>query len=250
MDLRHTRRLFVPDRLKAGTPLTLAAEPAHRLIHVLRMREGDIIRLFNGHDGEFAASVTNLSKKEVALRVEEALRPQENGPDVWLCCAPIKKIHFDTMLEKATELGVSEIQPILTQRTQIRDVNGDRAYLLCREAAEQSERLAVPAIGAPVTLDDMVSVFPPDRALIVCAEWGNADPIWDALQQPALRAFSKAAILTGPEGGLTADELETLRHRPHTFFVRLGPRILRADTAALAALVCWQAIQGDWKTIG
>ena len=222
-------------------------DQAHHLIHVLRQKSGDALRLFNEKHGEFRGSIGAVTKRTVEIVVHEQLRPQTTEPDLWLCCAPIKKAHFDFMIEKAVELGVSEIQPILTQRTQIREINADRIYKMCREAAEQSDRLSVPAIGLPVSLADLIEVFPKDRALIVCAEWGEAPPIHTALTAPALRAFTKAAIVTGPEGGFAAEELEKLRQAPNAVFTRLGPRILRADTAAIAALTCWQAVCGDWK---
>jgi len=211
------------------------------------MKPGDVLRVFNERDGEFRSHVTATGKKNIEIELDEQIRAPQTEPDLWLCCAPIKKTHFDFMIEKATELGVSEIQPILTHRTQIREVNADRLYALCREAAEQSDRLTVPAIGLPVSLADMIDVFPKDRALIVCAEWGEAAPIHEALHTPALRHYTKAAVVTGPEGGFASDELELLRKMSSALFVRLGPRILRADTAAIAALICWQAIQGDWK---
>ncbi|MGB9154128.1 MAG: 16S rRNA (uracil(1498)-N(3))-methyltransferase [Alphaproteobacteria bacterium] len=246
--LRHTHRIFVTQGLSEGGKFSACEAHAHHLLHVLRMKVGGSLRVFNGRDGEFLGHVTATGKKSIEIAVGEQLRAQKAEPDLWLCCAPIKKTHFDFMMEKATELGVSEIQPILTQRTQIREVNADRVYNICREAAEQSDRLSVPAVGLPVSLADLVDVFPDDRAFIVCAEWGEATSIHDALHAPALQKFSKAAIVTGPEGGFAADELETLRKAPNAFFVRLGPRILRADTAAIAALTCWQAVQGDWKT--
>jgi 16S rRNA (uracil1498-N3)-methyltransferase len=247
MDLRHTHRIFVSPKLAAGVTINPCDEHAHHLIHVLRMKAGDALRLFNGRDGEWRGSVAAVAKKSLDITIEEQVRPQATEPDLWLCPAPIKKAHFDFMLEKATELGVSEIQPILTHRTQIRDVNGDRAHILCTEAAQQSDRLSVPAVGRPVDLGNFIEVFPADRALIVCAEWGDATPVRDALTTPALRAFAKAAIVTGPEGGFAAEELDKLRKIKSAFFVRLGPRILRADTAAIAALTCWQALQGDWS---
>ncbi|MDE2030607.1 MAG: RNA methyltransferase, partial [Alphaproteobacteria bacterium] len=141
----------------------------------------------------------------------------------------------------------AEIQPILTHRTQIREVNGDRAWSICREAAEQSERLTVPAVGNPVSLDDLIDVFPKDRLAIVCAELGEARPVHEALA--SAKNAAKAAVITGPEGGFAPEELEKLRQLPNALFVRLGPRILRADTAAIAALTCWQAVHGDWKSI-
>jgi 16S rRNA (uracil1498-N3)-methyltransferase len=246
MELRHTHRLFVAEKLADGCALSATPDQAHYLLHVLRLNNKDVFRVFNGRDGEYRANVAATGKNKAELTVHEQIRPQAAEPDLWLCCAPIKKSHFEYLLEKATELGVREIQPILTERTQIREVNGDRAYSICREAAEQSDRLSVPAVGNPVSLADLIDVFPKDRALIVCAEWGDAVAIDDTLHSPALREFNKAAIVTGPEGGFAAKELELLRKAPHVFFVRLGSRILRADTAALAALACWQAVKGEW----
>jgi 16S rRNA (uracil1498-N3)-methyltransferase len=245
MELRHTHRLFMPAKLAQGSVVSATKDQAHHLFHVLRLKAGEIVRLFNGADGEFKAEITGADKKGVEMSVQEQIRPQTPEPDLWLCAAPIKKAHFDFMMEKAAELGVSEIQPILTQRTQVREINADRIYAICREAAEQSDRLSVPAIGLPVSLADLVDLFPKDRALIVCAEYGDAKPVHDALLN--LKNFTKAAIVTGPEGGFAQEELDMLRKAPNAHFVRLGPRILRADTAAIAALTCWQAIQGDWR---
>lgn len=237
----------MPGNLAQGSAVAVNEDQTHHLLHVLRLKSGDILRLFNGRDGEFRGVVSVTGKRSLEIALHEQIRLQHAESDLWLCCAPIKKAHFDFMLEKATELGVSEIQPVLTHRTQIREVNTDRAYALCREAAEQSDRLSVPAIGNPVSLEDLIDVFPKDRALIVCAEWGDATAIHDALISSALLKFTKAAIVTGPEGGFAAEELEKLRAATNPYFVRLGPRILRADTAAIAALTCWQALRGDWK---
>jgi 16S rRNA (uracil1498-N3)-methyltransferase len=248
MEMRHTQRIFVSIPLAKGERFSPCAEHAHYLLNVLRMKTGDVLRVFNGKDGEFRCSVISTGKKTLDIEIHEQIRAQQAEPDLWLCCTPIKKAHFDYAVEKATELGVSEIQPILTSRTQIREINADRIYSICREAAEQSERLGVPAIGLPVDLKDFVDVFPHDRALVVCAEWGEAKPILETLRSAPFTKFSKAAIVVGPEGGFATEELDMLRKAPNAFFVRLGPRILRADTAAIAALTCWQAAMGDWKT--
>ena len=175
--------------------------------------------------------------------VNQQTKPQTSEPDLWLCCAPIKKTHFDFVIEKATELGVSVIQPVLTARTQVREVNTERARLLAIEAAEQSERLSIPVIQKPVTLKDLAAKWPDDRMLIVCAEWGDASPVQNVFTG---KKTAKAAIVTGPEGGFAADELDLLKKIGDSVFIRLGPRILRADTAAIAAISCWQAICGDW----
>lgn len=244
MELRHTPRLFVEAVLAQGFSVEPSAEQSHYLQHVLRIKPGEVVRLFNGHDGEWKANVTSLSKKSVTLTVEEQTRPQQSEPDLWLCAAPIKKAHFDYMIEKATELGVAVIQPILTARTQIREVNVERCRAIAIEAAEQSERLTIPEIRKPVTLSELTSNWSSTHRLIVCAEWGEATPIGKAL---SAAPSPQTAILTGPEGGLAAEELEKLRALSESLFVRLGPRILRADTAAIAALTCWQAQSGDWQ---
>ena len=244
MSNRPAPRLFVDTPLAAQQTLALCPEQAHYLAHVMRLTTGDAVRVFNGHDGEWAAQVATQSKKALTLSVTNQTRAQKAEPDVWLCPAPIKKAHFDYMLEKATELGAAEFHPVLTARTQIREVNAERLHHLAIEAAEQSERLTVPALKAPVTLESFIAAWPEDRTLIVCAEYGEATPIHTALSRAPL---PKAGILTGPEGGFTPEELENLRHVHNALFVRLGPRILRADTAALTALACWQSIWGDFR---
>ncbi len=247
MDLRHTPRLFMPLSLTSGANIGPDSEEAqHHLRHVLRLGVGDVVRVFNAQDGEFQAAVSFLSKKELILTVQERLRAPQDDGDLWLCCALIKKAPFDFMLEKGTELGISVLQPLITQRTQIRTLNADRAATIARESAQQSDRLSLPEVREPQKLQDFLAVFPEDRALIVCAEWGDAIPIAASLQSAEIRSYVKAALLTGPEGGFTSEELDSLRTRPNSFFVRLGPRILRAETAAIAALTCWQALRGDW----
>lgn len=245
MELRHTHRLHLDLPLSEGVNVDVDADQAHYLQHVLRMKTGDVLRLFNSQDGEWKASVANLSKRSVTLKVEQQTRPMKVEPDLWLCAAPIKKAHFEYMIEKATELGISVFQPVLTARTQIREVNLDRARTIATEAAEQSDRLTIPEFRPPLSLEKLLSSWPASRQLIVCAEWGEATPIQTTLKSAS---SSHAAILTGPEGGLSGDELTLLRTIHQAAFTRLGPRILRADTAAIAALSNWQAQCGDWQT--
>jgi len=247
MELRHTHRLFIDAALAHNLTLQPDVGQTHYLQNVLRLKTGDVVRLFNGRDGEWKASVAAVAKRSITLALHKQTRPQQATPDLWLCCAPIKKAHFDTMIEKATELGVTVIQPVLTARTQIREVNTDRCRAIAIEAAEQSDRLTIPDIRKPVTLDDMSTHWPAERQLVVCAEWGDADPIGNVFAGSREEAQKPTAILTGPEGGFAAEELETVRRLATARFVRLGPRILRADTAAIAALSCWQAMCGDWK---
>ena len=240
-----THRIFVTTDLVAGQSFAPCKEHAHYLRNVLRLKTGDALRLFNGRDGEYEGRVAALDKRKLDIAVGKQLRAQPTAPDLWLCCAPIKKAHFEYMIEKATELGVSVIQPVLTARTQIREVNTERAHLIATEAAEQSERMEVPGIHAPIALDRLAALVK-NRKLIVCAEVGEAQPAGEAFAALHSGKTPPAAILTGPEGGFADDEFTALRQIPGAQFVRLGPRILRADTAAIAALSCWQALAGDW----
>jgi 16S rRNA (uracil1498-N3)-methyltransferase len=212
----------------------------------MRLKVGGDVRLFNGQDGEWRCTLTTFSKRGVELEAFEQTRTQAQPPDLWLCAAPIKKAHFEYMIEKATELGVAVIQPILTARTQIREVNVERCHSIAIEAAEQSERLDVPTIRPALTLKQLTTALPPGHQPIICAESGAAEAVGQTFAR--ITSPTKAAIITGPEGGFTDDEFDFLRTIPHALFIRLGPRILRADTAAIAALGCWQALCGDWKT--
>jgi 16S rRNA (uracil1498-N3)-methyltransferase len=244
MELRHTPRLFVKNALETGQGVEMETEQVHYLQRVLRIKHGDVVRLFNGRQGEWKATVSLLAKRDVTLTVQEQTRKPQPEPALWLCAAPIKKAHFEYMIEKATELGISDFQPILTSRTQIREINPDRCRAIAIEAAEQSDRLTIPEIHNPATLNDLAAKWSSTHNLIVCAEWGKATPVTQAIQTMQVQ---ETAILIGPEGGFAADELEKLRSIQKAHFVRLGPRILRADTAAIAALTCWQALCGDWQ---
>jgi 16S rRNA (uracil1498-N3)-methyltransferase len=238
-------RIYNESDLRRGMTITPAPDQSHYLKNVMRLKPGDGVRLFNGRDGEWRGEIATADKKAVTIKIAEQLKTQIAEPDLWLCCAPIKKAHFDFMIEKAAELGISVLQPILTQRTQVREVNVDRARAIAVEAAEQSERLSVPEIRKPVALDKLIASWPHDRALIVCAEHGVATPVKEAFALRRLKG-TPAGIITGPEGGFAEDELERLRKIDGAIFARLGPRILRADTAVIAALSCWQALCGDW----
>ena len=243
-------RLYTQEKLSTGTFFALEADQSHYLTTVLRAVAGDPLRFFNGCDGEWRATISETpksKKKGVTISVLEKLREQTEEPDLWLCCAPIKRAHFDFMMMKATELGAKVIQPILTSRTQIREVNEERARAIAIEAAEQSERMTIPEIRAPLTLEKLVKQWPAKRLPILCAEFGDAQPIAQALSGALAHARPSVAILTGPEGGFTQDEMDLMKSMTEILSVRLGPRILRADTAALAAMSCWQAMCGDWQ---
>ena len=247
MNIRLSPRLYVDSALVANTVAPITPEQTHYLQHVMRLKTGDTVRLFNERDGEWRASIHAISKRAMEIILHQQIRAPQPEPDLWLCCAPIKKNHFTFMLEKATELGVTAIHPLLTARTQVRDVNVERSRAIAIEAAEQSERLSIPAIHPPVSLRQMIATWPHDRTMIVCAELGDAAPIHAALTA-RITPTAKVAIVTGPEGGFAAEELAMLREVPSSVFVRLGPRILRADTAAIAALSVWQAVCGDWTS--
>jgi 16S rRNA (uracil1498-N3)-methyltransferase len=235
-------RLFVPQDLSAGA--TVAAEPdqAHYLSRVLRLSPGARLTLFNGRDGEWLAEIADLGKSRAALRLIECLRDQPpEGAGPWLVFAPVKKSQTDFIVEKATELGAARLIPLLTERTQAERVRTERLRTTAREAAEQCERLDLPEIAEPVRLDRLLDGWPGDRALLVCAEAGAARPLAQVLAENP----GPAAFVTGPEGGFSASELDLMRASPLVHAVGLGPRILRAETAALTALAIHQALAGD-----
>lgn len=246
MDFLNFTRLYSDTSLGTDCKLTITDNQAHYLLHVMRVKTGDNLRFFNGKDGEWLGEVSSVTKKSLEILLKSQLRTQTEPNNLWLCCAPIKKAHFEYMIEKATELGVSHIQPLLTARTQIREVNLDRCKGIATEAAEQSERLDIPTIHEPISLQHFVKQESKDAHIIVCAEYGEALPINNAFQNLMNTPLQKAMIVTGPEGGFAQEEFDLLRNMSGTLFVRLGPRILRADTAAISALSCWQAIKGDW----
>ncbi|NNG04262.1 MAG: 16S rRNA (uracil(1498)-N(3))-methyltransferase [Inquilinus sp.] len=237
-------RLFVDVPLAAARPVPLAAAQAHYLRAVLRLAPGRRVALFNGVDGEWLARLTALDRRGGSAEPLARRREQTASGDLWLCFAPLKKSATDFVLAKATELGAAVLQPVLTRRTEAARVNLERYRAATVEAAEQCERLDVPAVREPVPLARLLADWPAERALLVCAERGPAMPIAEAAARLAGRP---AAILIGPEGGLAQSELDGLGELPFVHGVSLGARILRADTAAAAALACWQAIAGDWR---
>ncbi len=251
-----TPRLFVSADLSAGQAVALDEEQSNYLLRVLRLEAGAEVRLFNGRDGEWESALAATGKKAAVTPVTcRRIQPPPASPALTLLFAPVKKDETDLIVEKATELGAVRIVPVLTQRTQTRTVRLDRFRKIALEAAEQTERLDLPEVADLITLDAALAALPAGTALIFCDEAGD-DPAapWggDAGRAgPARRIFETlkdrdAAILIGPEGGFTAEERAYLRGRAGTFAVSLGPRILRAETAAVAAMALWQAICGDW----
>jgi 16S rRNA (uracil1498-N3)-methyltransferase len=237
-------RLFVDDELREGSAVALSDDQSHYLLRVMRGRVGDGLRLFNGRDGEWFAAIAEAGKKRASIVCARQTLPQVEVPDLWLVFAPIKRTPADYVSQKATELGVRVLQPVMTHRTIVTRVNSERMRANAVEAAEQSGRVSVPEVREPLALDKMLAAWPRERTLIYCDEGGDAKPIGDALAQAAPAPF---AILAGPEGGFEQGEREMLRAQSFVTPVTLGKRILRADTAALAALAVWQSVKGDWR---
>lgn len=236
-------RLFIDLPLSAGARLALAEPQSHFLTNVLRARAGDRLRAFNGRDGEWSARIADIAKRAVTLEIESQTQQQAGVPDLWLLLAPIKKTPLDYIVQKATELGVARIQPVMTRRTIVDRVNLERMRANAIEAAEQSGRLSVPEIAEPIDLAKLTASWNTNRRIMFCDEGGDVPPAADALSAAKGKSW---AILTGPEGGFDPAEREMLRGLNFVTAVSLGPRIMRADTAALAALAVWQSTLGDW----
>ena len=235
--LSTTPRLYVELPLLAGAMLTLPPPQSHYLAQVMRRAPGDMVRLFNGRDGEWAARVTAVARKAVGVCIENQSAPQEAVPDLWLCAAPLKRGRIDWVAEKACELGVARFVPVITARSIVDKLNLDRLRAHMVEAAEQCGRTALPEMAEPVPLATLLRDWPAGRALIFADETGG-----EALPMACARAPTPAAILIGPEGGFTPDERAAVMAIPDAIPVSLGPRILRADTAAVAAVAVWQAL--------
>jgi 16S rRNA (uracil1498-N3)-methyltransferase len=237
-------RLFVERELDEEQSLHLGPGHTHYLVNVMRAKAGDGLRVFNGRDGEWSATVVSASKRGCELACGRRLRPQSAAPDLWLAFAPIKKTPADYVVQKATELGVSLLQPVITRRTIVSRVNSERMRANAIEASEQSGRLDVPATKDAISLEKLLHAWPNERRLVYCDEAGEGAPVAGAL---AALPDGPMAILTGPEGGFDAVERDRLRALPFVLPISLGRRILRADTAALAALAIWQSVRGDWR---
>jgi 16S rRNA (uracil1498-N3)-methyltransferase len=235
-------RLHVPQPLSPGAALAPTLDQSRYLTQVMRLTVGGDLLVFNGADGEWRCTVAEVLKKGVVLRAEEQLRPQTAVPDIHLLIAVVKKSALEFAVEKATELGVARVRPVLTARTQAQHPRLDRLDAIAEESAEQTGRMDVPPVDEPAKLDAVLNAWDPPRRLMFCDETGGEPAI------PTLRAAGAGpwAILIGPEGGFSPEERDRLRALSFTTAVSLGPRVLRADTAATTALTLWQAAIGDW----
>jgi len=239
-----TGRLYIPQPLAEGAAVALDPARAHRLRHVLRLGPGAAVAAFNERDGEWLCRLVEEGRRGGALVPERQLKTVEAEPDLWLVFAPLKRARLDWLVEKASELGAAVLLPVWTERTQPERLNGERLRALAIAAAEQSERLSVPEVRTPERLDRLLASWPAERRLLVCDETGVGRPIVSALGD---FGDGPAALLIGPEGGFTDTELDAIGKLPIVTRVGLGPRVLRAETAAVAALAVFQAIAGDWR---
>lgn len=249
-------RLYVDAPLKEGDAAPLDEGQTHYLKNVMRRGEGDALSVFNERDGEYAGVIERLAKKAGAARLGARLREGEVAPDLWLLFAPVKRDAVDMIVQKATELGAAELRPVLTERVNAARVKEERLAAIAREAAEQSGRLTVPRVAPLEKLTGLLENWPAERRLVYCdeagdetdKEWGGragrAAPMLDVLKEEKAGPW---AILIGPEGGFSPEERAYLRALDFVTPVTLGPRILRADTAAIAALALWQAALGDLR---
>ncbi|CAL1690688.1 Ribosomal RNA small subunit methyltransferase E [Brevundimonas subvibrioides] len=234
-------RLHVTPDLSASAAVAPTLDQSRYLTQVMRLKLGDDLLVFNGRDGEWRATLVEILKKGVILRAEDRVRPQAYGPDLELIVAVVKKSRVETIVEKAAELGAARVRLTITQRTNVDHVRLDRLDAIAIEAAEQTGRLDVPTVDDPQKLGAILDGWDPSRRLMFCDETGGA-PVASAVTEPG-----PWAILIGPEGGFSPEERDRLRALPFTKAVSLGPRILRADTAAIAAMTLWQAAVGDWE---
>ena len=248
MSQKPRHRIALDTPLATRASITLEGNPAHYLATVLRMTEGGRIALFNRTQGEWAASITQVRKRDVTLTVEEQLRPAEAKVGLTVCFAPIKGGRLETIIEKATELGATVLQPVITQRTIVDKVNLERAYAIAREAAEQCERTDWPEIREPVKLLKFLGDWPADMPLLYGDESGESASINDLFAAKQAQKPTEWGILVGPEGGFTPEEFTAMQRLKAGHGVGLGPRILRADTAVITLCALTLAAWGDWHS--
>jgi len=235
-------RLYTPHELKAGAVHLVDGNQGHHLVNVMRIKMGDYVSLFNGHAGEWLGEITKVGKGKAKVTVREKTADQKWEQDLWYLFAPIKKARVDYVIQKATELGVSRISPVITNRTNLDRIKQDKMVANSIEAAEQCGRMTVPEIDVMTSLEDRLKNWPEDRGILFCDEAGDTSTMQDLKS-----SFKSWAILIGPEGGFSPEERMMIRDHKNTTAISLGPRILRADTAAVAALSLWQSYFGDWR---
>ena len=240
----NAQRLFVEADLAEATTVACSSGQANYLKNVLRMNPGDDILVFNGRDGEWRAEMVDVGKRGASLSVRAEVRPQEGGPDIDYLFAPLKRTRLDYLVQKATEMGVARLRPVLTRRTTPERVNVERMRANAIEAAEQCGILRIPEVSGPEKLDNVIASWDAARPLIFCDEASEERGPFTTLArlQPG-----PLALLIGPEGGFDEAERALLSSKPFVTRISLGPRILRADTAAVAALALVNAVLGDWR---
>jgi len=247
MSYKATIRVFVDADLPGEGTLQLGKDQSHYLTNVMRLKVGAALLVFNGMDGEWLAQVSCAEKRAVTLSLTERTKEQTPEPDLWLIFAPIKKARLDFIAQKATELGVSHLQPVYTRRTIVDRVKTERLHANAVEAAEQCERLTVPTTADPEKLETLLRKWPQDRKIMFCDETLSGEAAHTALSKSGVKNEREPwAIIIGPEGGFDDSERTKIREHPNTTVVALGPRVLRADTAAMAAISLWQSALGDW----
>lgn len=237
-------RLFVTHDLAPGARLGLNPDQSRYVIAVMRRASGDPLLVFNGRDGEWRAVVAESGKRGAVLQVETQTRPQALGPDLDLIVAMVKRTRLETIVEKACELGARRIRLVMTERTNPDHIRLARLNAIATEAAEQTGRIDLPEILEPVRLGEILEDWDNDRRLLFCDEAGDAPPVLEALRGQTAGPW---AVLIGPEGGFSPTERARLRSLEQAVPATLGPRILRADTAAISALTLWQSVCGDWR---
>ena len=240
-------RLYIDDNIETEQIITLNEKQSHYLVKVMRLNISDLVLLFNGRDGEWVSEIKSFEKKLVVLKLVKCIRIQEEQTNLWLAFAPIKRGRIDLIAEKATELGVSRLIPVITAHTQTTKVNTARLRANANEAAEQCNRLTVPEIIEPISLKNFLSSWPLGRILLVADETGGGAPILDIIGRSGRKENTAYTLLVGPEGGFSSEELDELSKLPFVTKIDLGPRVLRAETAVVAAISVIQAVSGDWQ---
>jgi 16S rRNA (uracil1498-N3)-methyltransferase len=243
---RAAPRLFVDDPLSEGSTIALAPEQTHYLVQVLRLKPGDKVLLFNGRDGEWLGAILSATRKSASITLESQTRPQPAGQDFWFVFAPLKSARLDYLVQKAVEMGASAVLPVFTERTQAQRFNSERARANMIEAAEQCEILTLPSLAAEQKLQKLLGTWPKQRRMIFCDEEAPLSNPVDALN--AVPQDEPLAIIIGPEGGFSPTERQFLLALTKVTQLSLGPRILRADTAAVAAMAVVQSVLGDWRS--